>query len=195
MEMSKSEKWFVNSKLFNLIYQCTLYNSFLNFINKNIEGKILEVGCGIGKTTHFLVEKYNNVSITAIDYDKEQIDIANKNKKSIKIKFMQSDATKLKFKSSYFDYVIETNVLHHVKEYTKAIKEIKRVLKNNGYFYLMDISQYFFTLPIIKLLFPPEANINKNEVIKQLKLNEFKIEKSKGNLIFFIAARKIEGLN
>lgn len=188
--MSKFEKWFVNSSIFNLIYKKTIYNSFFNFIDEDLKGRILEVGCGIGKTTHFLVEKYKTVSITAIDYDKRQIDIANKNKKSLRIKFMQTDATKLKFKSGYFDYVIETNVFHHIKEYTKAIKEIKRILKNNSYFYLMDISQYFFDLPIIKSLFPPESYITKKECIRQLENYGFKVEKSKGRLLFFIAARK-----
>ena len=191
MEMSKSEKWFVNSKLFNFVYKHTLYNSFLNFIDKNIEGKLLEIGCGIGKTTQFLAERHKNLTITAIDYDKGQIDIANKNKKYIKIKFIQTDATQLEFKPSSFDYVIETNVFHHIKNYAKAIKEVKRVLKKNGYFYLMDISQYFFGLPLIRFLFPPESYITKNILIQKLQENSFKVEKSKGNFIFFIAAKKV----
>ena len=189
--MSKSEKWFVNSKIFNFVYKYTLYNSFLNFIDKNIEGRLLEIGCGIGKTTQFLAERYKNLAITAIDYDKEQIDIANKNKKSIKIKFIQADATQLEFKPSSFDYIIETNVFHHIKNYAKAIKEVKKVLKKNSYFYLMDISQYFFTLPIIKFIFPPEANLTKKQLMEQLNSNGFKIEKSSGNLFFFIAAKKV----
>ena len=189
--MNKLEKLFVNSYLFNLVYKYTVYNSFLNFINRSIKGKLLEIGCGIGKTTHFLAGRYNTLIITAIDYDRGQIDIANKNRESTKIKFMQADATNLKFKPAHFDYAIETNVSHHIKNYPKAIKEVKRVLKKNGYFYLMDISQYFFTLPIIKYLFPPEAYLTKKELIKQLENTGFEIEKSNGNLIFFISARNL----
>ena len=192
MEMHKFEKFFVNSNIFNHIYRKTIYDSFLNFIGKDIRGKLLEIGCGIGKTTHFLAEKYDKLKIIAIDYDKEQIKIAKKNKKSNNIKSMQGDATSLNLKKETFDYVIETNVFHHIKNYEDAIKEIKRVLKKNGYFYLMDISQYFFGLPIIKFLFPPESYITKNSLIQKLQENSFKIEKSKGNLIFFIAAKKIK---
>lgn len=190
MEMHKFEKLVVNSDVFNLIYKKTVYNSFFNFIDKDIKGKLLEVGCGIGKTTHFLAEKYKQLKITAIDYDKGQIELANKNKKHKNIEFKQGDATSLNFKKETFDCVIETNVLHHIKNYEAAIKETRRVLKKNGYFYLMDISQYFFGLPLINLLFPPESYITKNNLIEKLENNDFKIEKSKGRLIFFIAAKK-----
>ena len=191
MEMSQFEKFFVNSAAFNSIYKIIVYNSFLNFIDKNIQGKLLEIGCGIGKTTHFLAEKYNKLKITAIDYDKEQIKLANRNKKSKNISFKQGDATSLNFENNSFNYVIETNVLHHIKNYEAAIKETRKVLKKNGYFYLMDISQYFFGLPLINTLFPPESYITKNILIDKLEKNNFKVEKSKGRLLFFIAAKKV----
>ena len=191
MEMKKSEKFFVNSNIFNFIYKKTVYNSFLKFIGKGIKGNLLEIGCGIGKTTHFLAEKYNKLKITAIDYDEEQIDIAKKNKKLNNIEFKQGDATSLNFKDNSFDYLIETNVFHHIKNYEDAIKETRRVLKKNCYFYLMDISQYFFGLPLISFLFPPESYITKTILINKLEENNFRIEKSKGSLIFFIAAKKM----
>lgn len=191
MEMHKFEKFFVNNTIFNLIYKKTVYNSFLNFIGKELEGKLLEIGCGIGKTTHFLAGRYKKLKITAIDYDKEQVSIAKKNKKLKNIDFKQGDATSLNFKSNSFDYAIETNVLHHIKNYEAAIKEISRVLKKGGYFYMMDASQHVFSLPIIRFLFPPESSITKNLIIEKLEKNNFKVEKSKNGIIFFIAARKV----
>lgn len=190
MEMSKSEKFFINSGIFNFIYKKTIYSSFLNFINQELKGKVLEIGCGIGKTTSWLAEKYGEIKIIAIDYDKEQIKIARKNKIANVI-FKQGDGTKIKFKNSAFDYVIETGVFHHIKDYKKAVKEASRVLKKNGYFYLIDVSQYFFMLWPIKLFFPPEALLTKKDFIKELEDNGFKVEKSKGRLLFFIAAKKV----
>jgi len=71
--------------------------------------KALEIGCGIGKTTHLIAERYNKLKITAIDYENEQINIAKKNK--IKnVGFLQGDATNIKFKNSSFDYAIEANI-------------------------------------------------------------------------------------
>jgi len=43
------------------------------------------------------------------------------------------DLTELKFNNSYFDAVICNHVLEHIKDDTKAIKEISRVLKPDGW--------------------------------------------------------------
>ena len=42
------------------------------------------------------------------------------------------DVTNLPFKNDHFDLIICNHVLEHINEDTKAIKEIYRVLKNNG---------------------------------------------------------------
>lgn len=189
MEMSKFEKFFVNSKLCNCLQKLFLYPKFFGFIYKELKGKALEIGCGVGETTKLLSKKYKKLDITAIDYDTEQINIA-KNNKLKNAKFIQEDATNMKFKNLSFDYVIETDVFHHIKHYPKAVKEVHRVLKKNGYFYLIDISQYIFSWPI-RLFFPPESFFTKKEFIRQLQNNGFEIEKSSGNLFFFIAAKKV----
>jgi len=190
MEMHKFEKFFINSGLFNFLYRKTVYASFFDFINNELEGKALEIGCGIGKTTSWLAKRYNKLKITAIDYDKEQIMIAKK-KDIVNAVFEQGDGTRLKFKKSSFDYAIETGVFHHIKDYKNAIKETSRVLKKNSYFYIMDVSQYFFMLWPLRILFPPESLLTKKEFIEQLEMNGFKIEKSKGNVLLFIAAKKV----
>ena len=187
--MSKLEKFFVNSRFCNYLQKIFLYSKFFGFIDKELKGKALEIGCGIGETTNLMSNKYKELNITAIDYDVGQINIAKRNNKLKNVKFMHGDATNMKFKNLSFDYAIETDVFHHIKEYPKAIKEVYRVLKKNGHFYLIDISQYMFTWPI-HLFFPPESFFTKKEFIRQLQNNGFEIEKSSGNLFFFIAARK-----
>jgi len=190
MEMHKIEKLFVNSAFCNFLHKTLIFPSFFSFIDINLAGKALEIGCGIGKTTKLLAEKYSKLMITAIDYDKEQIEKARKNKKLKNVKFQYGDATKLKFKNSSFDYVIETNTFHHIKNYSKVIKEVYRMLKKNGIFYVMDISKYCFIWPL-RIFFPPESRFTKKEFIENLENNGFKVDKSKGNLLFYIAARKI----
>ena len=190
MEMHNLEKAIINSRLFNFIYNKTIYKYFLKFIDKELEGKALEIGCGVGKTTSWLAKRYATLKIVAIDYDKEQISRAAKNKVANAV-FEQGDGTKLRFRNFSFDYVIETGVFHHIKDYKKAVKEVSRVLKYNGYFYLLDISQYFFKLWLIRSVFPPESLLTKEEFIEYLEKNNLKVEKSKGRLIFFIAAKKV----
>lgn len=190
MEMTRLEKLLVNSDFCNFLNKKLIFPPFFEFIGKNLEGKALEIGCGIGITSHLLSKRYKGLAITAIDYDREQIKIAGKHKKTKNIKFQQGDGTNLKFRNSSFDYVIETNVFHHIKNYPKAIKEVHRVLKTDGTFYLTDISKYGYTWPL-SLLFPPESVFTKKKFAKELENNGFRVEKSAGRLFFKIAARRI----
>lgn len=184
------EKFFVNSPIFNYFHNKFLVSKFLKSIQDNPKN-ILEIGCGIGYTTKSIRERFPNAKITAIDYDNEQIKTANMQHGKIKnVKFMQGDATKLKFKNNSFDAVFEFNVLHHIKNYEKAIKEINRLLNEKKGFYIMDISKYFF-IPILRNLFPAEAYFTKEEIIKKLKENKFEIKRHSGKRLFLIIAKKI----
>ena len=190
MEMRRIEKFFVNSHIFNYFHNKFLVSKFLKSIQDNPKN-ILEIGCGIGYTTKSLGKKFPNAKITAIDYDKEQINLANKLHGKIKnVKFMQGDATKSKFKHKSFDAVFEFNTLHHIKNYEKAINEIKRALKKNKNFYIMDISKYFF-ITVFRNFFPAEAYFTKEDVIKKLEKNKFEIKTHKGKRLFSIIATKI----
>ena len=186
--MHKFEKWMVNSKLTSLLHKKILFPSFFKFVNKELKGTALEIGCGVGKTTEEIARRYKKLIITAVDYDKEQIIVAQKRGLQ-NVTFKQGDATKLPFKMSSFDYVIETNTFHHIKNYQRAIREVHKVLKNRGTFYVMDISRYFFIWPL-SLLFPPESYFTKEEFKADLERNGFKVEKLKGRFVFLIAAVK-----
>lgn len=188
MEMHRIEKFFVNSRIFNYFHNKFLALKFLKSIEDNPKN-ILEIGCGIGYTTKSLSKKFPNAKITAIDYDNGQIKTANMQHGNIKnVKFMQGDATNLKSKSNSFDAVFEFNTLHHIKNYEKAIKEIKRVLKKDKNFYIMDISKYFFIL-LFRNFFPAESYFTKEEIIKKLKENKFEIKKHSGKRIFYVIAK------
>ncbi|MEK6869821.1 MAG: class I SAM-dependent methyltransferase [Nanoarchaeota archaeon] len=189
MEMHRIEKFFVNSPIFNYFHNKFLVSKFLKSIQDNPKN-ILEIGCGIGYTTKSLSEKFPNARIIAIDYDEEQIKTANRLHENIKnVKFMQGDATNLKFKNNSFDAVFEFNTLHHIKNYKKAINEIKMALKKNKNFYIIDVSKYFF-IPIFRSLFPAEAYFTKEGMIKKLAKNNFKIKSHSGKGIFYIVATK-----
>jgi ubiquinone/menaquinone biosynthesis C-methylase UbiE len=101
------------------------------------KSKILDIGCGGGRTT-IPISKMG-YDVTAIDIVPEFIKIAKQNSKKNKVtsKIEIGDVTKLKYRSSLFDNVLFSyNGIEHVSpdEIEKAIKEIIRVLKKEGYF-------------------------------------------------------------
>lgn len=152
------EKFFVNSKVDYYFHNFFGIQKVLEKIQFNNSGKILELGCGVGITTKFIVEKFSESHITALDYDKEQIKTAKGKNNDNNIDFVVGDATRLGFANNSFDIVFEIFAFHHIENYQKAMKEVFRVLKPDGKFIVLDIPiksfnpfHYFFFFSLLNL--------------------------------------------
>ena len=106
----------------------------LTKISKN--KRILDVGCGVGRTTCFIAKKYN-CKVIGIDTSVALIKLAKERAKREKlekvVEFRVADAYKIPFKKEFFDVVISENVLSFLQDKKKALKEFVRVTKNGGY--------------------------------------------------------------
>ena len=86
-----------------------------NFINENDVG--IEVGSGAGFSKDFI--KNQNFKLTDLGED-EHLDFKN------------IDAQKTGFENESFDYVIASNMIHHIPFPIKFFKEMNRILKKSG---------------------------------------------------------------
>jgi len=93
------------------------------------DSKVLDVGCGLSSVLHFIEGKRFGVDPLADEYLK-----LYKYPEGVKIKKGFSEY--LPFPNTYFDVVFCSNALDHVTNPKKAISEISRVLKKEGYFVL-----------------------------------------------------------
>ena len=90
--------------------------SWMNqFIKENHTG--IEVGSGAGFTKDFIKNK--NFKLTDLGED-EHLDIKN------------IDAQNTNFKNESFDYIIASNMIHHIPYPIKFFKEMNRILKKGG---------------------------------------------------------------
>jgi ubiquinone/menaquinone biosynthesis C-methylase UbiE len=138
------------------------------------KGKVLDVGCGTGRTT---------IPLHKMGFDVIGIDIAKnmiKNAKKVnhEIKYEVEDAAKLRYKSNSFDNVLFSNngwAQTPVKENrTKAIKEINRVLKKNGHYIFSVQSRWLAGFDPALLL----------SLMKFYILKPFGLQKEFGDLFF-----------
>ncbi len=113
------------------------YTSVLGNIDSelNLKQHVLEIGTGTGIISFSICSKVS--SIVATDISPEMIRIASQKQKDANIKnidFQVQDSYNLPFPDKSFDIVIASNLLHLLYEPEKPIKEVKRVLKDNGIF-------------------------------------------------------------
>ena len=101
-----------------------------NFINERDKG--IEVGSGAGFAKYFIKNK--DFKLTDISND-EHLDYKN------------IDAQNTNFENESFDYVIASNMIHHMPYPIKFFREMNRILKKNGKLIIFEsYSSVFFQL-------------------------------------------------
>lgn len=100
--------------------------SYHQFFVDNVapQDAVLDIGCGNGFLTYDVARKAR--SVTAIDLNKDNIELARRNFNKDNIKYVNGDATKLNF-GEKFDVVILSNVLEHIDNRCDFLLKIKKL--------------------------------------------------------------------
>lgn len=104
-------------------------------INKKKSGRVIELGCGEGHSTR-RINKFlrKNIILQASEYVARQINIAKELNPGIKI--TEENIYELPHKDKEFDLVYLLEVLEHLDYPDRALKEVSRILKDDGYMIL-----------------------------------------------------------
>lgn len=94
--------------------------------------RILDLGCGNGYYSYLLSKIPLNLEITGIDSHLNAIIDARALIRKDKATFIIGNAEKLPFPQNSFDKIIMSEIIEHVKDDIKVLKEAKRVLKMGG---------------------------------------------------------------
>lgn len=116
-------------------------------VMERVNGKVLDIGCADGIFSKVILERTKANKLIGIDVLPASVNWANKHWKNPKTKFLVGDAHNLKFPGGYFDAVFIMEVLEHVANPRRVLKEVKRVLKKNGYaVFLVPSDSFLFRL-------------------------------------------------
>ena len=167
-DLERNHWWFVaREKIISNYIKKIISDKILN----QKELKILNVGCGPGRSSQYLT---NFGQVTSVEYDKDCCEFASER---TGLEIINGSITELPFQDKSFDLVCAFDVIEHVEDDQLAVSEMKRVAKNDGVLLI--------TVPAFMSLWSHHDVINHH--FRRYKINE--IEKlfdkdQKGTKIF-----------
>ncbi|HEU4495528.1 MAG TPA: methyltransferase domain-containing protein [Flavobacterium sp.] len=123
-ELERKHWWFVAREK---IIAAFIQNNIANLKPHGKELKILNVGCGPGRSSEYLSE-FGRVA--SIEYDKFCCEFAAE---KTGLEIIQGSITELPFEDNSFDLVCAFDVIEHVEDDALAVAELKRVAKNDAF--------------------------------------------------------------
>lgn len=137
------------------VYHSTFLYPYIDEVRRNLPAgsgfTALDIGCGTGSVAIPLAER--GFRVKAIDHSPEMVDIARQKaaRKGLheKIEFIIGDAENTGFPDGMFDLVTCQGVIHHLADKGPMIKEMHRLTKKGGFYY---ISEPVELIPRLKIL-------------------------------------------
>lgn len=162
------------------------------------DDNVLDLGCGNGYSTAYLKGKL----VVGMDLSQKQMIRAKKAHKDKH--FIVGNANDLPFKDNAFDMITAINLLHHVDNPGKVLKECHRVLRKGGMLLTVDPNLYnpvgfvgrgLYRLFRLKRVFPPFPHFALGSEEKQFTHAQYNglFSNSPFN-VYYIKSRRFEKL-
>lgn len=112
-----------------------------NTLSSMLFDSCLEIGCGTGKNTLWLIEKAKEV--TAVDLSAEMLAKAKEKITDERVQFLQADITTgWTFRNQLYDLVTFSLVLEHIDHLDPIFKETAQSVKAGGYVYVGELHPF-----------------------------------------------------
>lgn len=110
-------------------------------LNSILFDSCLEIGCGTGKNTEWLITK--SKEIVAVDLSEEMLKKAKKKINSDKIEFINADILQnWTFVKKPFDLICFSLVLEHIENLNAIFNQAANSIKNDGYVYIGELHPF-----------------------------------------------------
>jgi len=120
------------------------------------QARILEIGCGRGAGACLIQDEFHPATLHAFDLDQRMILQAGRYLRpehKEKISLYVGDAVTLPYRDGVLDAVFGFGVLHHLPDWRGGLREIARVLKPGGIYFLEEFYPQFYQNFLARRLF------------------------------------------
>jgi len=134
---------------------------------------LVDIGCGVGSNLGFL----QSLGFIAIGMDSEIYSLSLAKRRLTAIPLINGDLLRLPFKTNSVELIIATDILEHLQDDIRGIKEIHRVLKQEG--------KVVLTVPAFKFLWGIQDDVGKHQRRYSKKQLREKMEKEGFKILRF----------
>lgn len=160
--------------------------------------RILDAGCGRGRSIGLLRERFHPQSIVGLDPDLPLLEEARNRLAGLEgeIELVHASATSMPFPDQQFDLVFCHQTFHHIADQETAIREFYRVLKPGGVLLFAESTRRYIHSWIIRWLFrhPMETQKTASEYIALIRETGFDLPRERISLPFLWWSREDLGL-
>lgn len=155
--------------------------------------RILEIGCGRGAGAALILQYFRPAAFQAMDLDRQMVRKAKRRlagPRTAKIACFVGDAVNLPYRGASLDAIFGFGVLHHLPDWRGGIREIARVLKPGGLYFLEEIYPALYQNFLIRRIFhhPPENRFQSGDLKEAIRKMNFIILQSQEIAPFWILA-------
>ncbi len=113
----------------------------IDILTKYSFNEVLELGCGTGKNTVFLLQKAEHV--TGLDFSEKMLEKAKNKIKDRRVNFQQADLNKKwPVANNFFDLISCNLTLEHIENLNFIFEQAYEKLKTGGIFFISELHPY-----------------------------------------------------
>ena len=126
MNIYKGKIWDYCTQRYNDEYR----RAVMECLETNKDAKYVDLGCGDGKVTLQYSKRIGTHQVYGVDISEGRLDEADPQRMFL---YKERADSELSFGDNYFDVVTANQLIEHVDDTDKLIKEMYRILKPGGY--------------------------------------------------------------
>jgi ubiquinone/menaquinone biosynthesis C-methylase UbiE len=155
MKANRLEQIIVNSPIRLLIQEKIILRWIKSKVHLPPGGKFLEIGCGRGAGACMLLREFQPAAVHAMDLDEDMISRARGYVSEVQrqhVHLYVGDTLYLPYREAAVDAVFGFGVLHHLPDWRAGVREIARVLKPGGVYFLEEFYPPFYLNFLVRRL-------------------------------------------
>lgn len=118
-------------------YTAATLRETLKRLDFQLEGPVLDVGCGTGSLLWELQRRFSTLSFTGVDASPEML-VQARSKLPPCVALEQASAEALPYSDAAFRCIFSTSALHHFRDPERALREMTRILAPGGHLLITD---------------------------------------------------------